>query len=74
MRAEALLTAEWTAEIGKTDTSGATEASIVRFVDRRGRTGYVALGCRVRRYVGEIEAGRDHMPACDPDYRVATIH
>lgn len=73
MRAEALLAAEWTAEIGDTDAARATEAAIVRFVDRRGRTGYVALGCRVRRYVG-LEAGRHADPVSDPAYRAATVH
>lgn len=73
MRAEALLAAEWTTDTIDIEAVRATEAAIVRFVDRRGRTGYVALGCRVRRYVG-FEAGRDAMPAADPAYRTATIH
>jgi hypothetical protein len=73
MRTEALLAAEWTADTSEVDPARTTEAAIVRFVDRRGRTGYVALGCRVRRYVG-FEAGRDALPAADPAYFAATIH
>lgn len=74
MRAEALLlAAEWTADLGGVDSARMTEAAIVRFVDRRGRTGFVALGCRVRRYVG-LEAERQALPSCDPAYRVATVH
>ncbi len=73
MRVEALLAAEWTAEIGVGNAARATDAAIVRFVDRRGRTGYVALGCRVRRFVGG-EITRDVLPACDPAYGAATVH
>lgn len=73
MRADPFLAVDWTAEIGKTDAADATDAAIVRFVDLRGRSYYVALGRRVRRYVG-TKAERDTPPSCDPAYHAATIH
>ncbi len=63
---------EWAGEPETGDGRG-TPPLIVTFVDRRGRTGLVAFGRRIRRYAGSDYAAEGH-PARDPAYTAATIH